>query len=85
MSDSDTPNVIETVQIFMREQAWLEEGETITKTESLLERGILESLSMMELRQYLEKHYRITIDEDDLIPENFDTLLAIDEFVEKKT
>ncbi|MCG8648422.1 MAG: acyl carrier protein [Pirellulales bacterium] len=52
--------------------------------ESLLEAGIIDSMSMVDLISFLEKEYSFQIDEDDMTPENFDSLDAIVDFVNQK-
>jgi len=44
---------------------------------SLLEGGILDSLSLLRLVVFLEKQFNITVGESDLLPENFDNVNAI--------
>jgi len=44
---------------------------------SLLEGGILDSLSLLRLVVFLEGQFKITVDETDLLPENFDSVNAI--------
>ena len=56
----------------------------LNDTESLLESGVIDSASMVDLITFLEKTYRISIDEDDLIPENFDSVAAIAGYVQNK-
>lgn len=45
--------------------------------------GILDSLAMMDLIVWLEQRFKITIDTEDLVPENFGTLNAIASYVAK--
>ena len=52
--------------------------------ESLLEAGVIDSMSMVDLITHLEKSYGIVVDEDDMIPENFDSLTAIVDYVTRK-
>lgn len=49
--------------------------------ESLLEAGVLDSAGMVGLLAFLEEKYQIAIDEDDLTPENFDSVDAIAAYV----
>ncbi len=49
--------------------------------ESLLEAGVIDSMVMVDLIAHLEKSYGITVHEDDMIPENFDSIDAIVAFV----
>ena len=51
--------------------------------QNLLEDEILDSVAMMELVLWSEEQYGFTVDTDDLTPENFATLTAITEYVEK--
>ncbi len=50
--------------------------------QNLLEAG-LDSVAMMELIVWLEDNYKITIDTEDLLPENFGTLNAMAGYVEQ--
>ncbi len=51
----------------------------------LLEDGILDSVAVMELVVWSEDHFQIGIDPDDLVPENFQTLKSIAEFIGKSS
>jgi acyl carrier protein len=44
---------------------------------SLLEGGILDSLSLLRLVVFLEEQFHITVGEADLLPENFDNVNTI--------
>lgn len=46
-------------------------------TTSLLETGILDSLSLLRLVVFIQERFGIMVDDVDLIPENFDTVEAI--------
>jgi len=52
--------------------------------ESLLEAGVIDSAGMVDLIAYLEGTFAITIDEDDMIPENFDSIDAMAAYVDDK-
>jgi len=56
----------------------------IADDESLLEAGVIDSAGMVDLIAFLEGTFGITIDEDDMIPENFDSLGAITAYVTDK-
>ncbi len=55
---------------------------TVGNEDSLLESGVLDSAAMVELIMRLEDRFGIAIDEDDLVPENFDSIAAITAFLE---
>jgi acyl carrier protein len=44
---------------------------------SLLTGGILDSLSLLRLVVFLQDRFQLTVDETDLLPENFDSVNAI--------
>ena len=44
---------------------------------SLMEAGILDSLSLLRLVMFLDEQFKITVDEVDVVPENFDSVNAI--------
>jgi acyl carrier protein len=46
-------------------------------TTSLLETGVLDSLSLLRLVVFVQERFGITVDDVDLVPENFDTVDAI--------
>ena len=52
--------------------------------DSLLELGIVDSVKMLDLIGFIEDTFKIEIDEEDLYPENFDSLNAIEEYIESK-
>lgn len=56
----------------------------VADDESLLEAGVIDSAAMVDLIAFLEKQYQIQIDEDDMIPENFDSIDAMARYVETK-
>lgn len=55
-----------------------------TDEESLLESGVIDSMAMVGLITHLEEAYGIGVDEDDMIPENFDSIGAIVSYVRRK-
>ena len=52
--------------------------------DSLLESGTIDSVGVMQLVAFLGKTYGITVEDDDLTPENFDTIGAIAAFVARR-
>lgn len=58
-----------------------DEVEDFSDDESLLETGVLDSVAMIDLIAHLEGTYTIQISEDDMTPENFETVEAIVAYV----
>jgi acyl carrier protein len=51
---------------------------------SFLEDGIIDSTGVLELITFLEDEFSITVDDEELIPENLDSINNVTVFVEKK-
>lgn len=61
-----------------------EEAAEFGDSDSLLESGVLDSMAMVEFITYLESEFGIAVDEDDMIPEHFDSVEAIVAYVQRK-
>jgi acyl carrier protein len=73
------------IRNFIIEQFGFNESEFILEeTDSLVEKGIMDSVGLLELINWLEETYRINIENDDIIPKNFDSIGKIVNFVKKK-
>ncbi|MEK6228435.1 MAG: acyl carrier protein [Actinomycetota bacterium] len=57
----------------------------IDPAENLLSKGIVDSHGVMELVGFLEERYGISVGDDDLTPENFQSVMSIEEFVARKS
>ena len=75
---------IELVRNFLVEQEYIEKDEVVAESESLLEQGLIDSVGIFKLVALLQEKYQITIKDDDLMPENFDSLAAINSYVSSK-
>jgi acyl carrier protein len=65
----------------------LSQGRGITDIDpgdNLLAKGIVDSHGVMELVAFLEERYGISVRDEDLTPENFESVARIDEFVARK-
>lgn len=51
---------------------------------SFLDEGIIDSTGVLELITYLEEEFSIQVDDEELIPENLDSINKVTEFTEKK-
>ena len=52
--------------------------------DNLLESGIIDSLGILDLVSFLEQEFVIVVADDELIPENFQSVDRLTLFVEKK-
>lgn len=60
------------------------DGQNLEMETSFLENGIIDSTGILELVSFLEETYEITIEDEELIPENLDSIKNAACFLEKK-
>lgn len=58
--------------------------QSIGEEDSLLGNGILDSLGVLDLVGFLEQEFGISVADEDLVPEHFETIRHITAFVEGK-
>jgi acyl carrier protein len=76
--------IVEQIKKYFEENFMIKWSETFSDEDSLLENGIIDSTGVLELVLFIEKNYGIKIADDELVPENLDSLINIKKFVEKK-
>jgi acyl carrier protein len=75
---------INDVRDYVVENFLFGEDEKLTNDNSFLENGIVDSTGVLELVSFLEENYSISIADEELIPENLDSLKNIDSFLKRK-
>jgi D-alanine--poly(phosphoribitol) ligase subunit 2 len=56
----------------------------IDPDESLISSGIIDSLALMRLISFIEDRFEVRIDDGEVIPDNFETINIIKEFLASK-
>jgi acyl carrier protein len=56
----------------------------IGNEDSLLKNASIDSLGILEVVTFLENEFAIAISDDELLPENFESLLSLSKFVHQK-
>ena len=51
---------------------------------SFLEEGIVDSQGVMELVMFVEEEFQITVEDEDITPDNFDSVSLLAAYVKKK-
>lgn len=59
-------------------------GVTFADADSLLTNGVLDSLLMLDLVAFIEETFETSVDEDEMMPDNFETIERLVRFVEQK-
>jgi acyl carrier protein len=79
-----TQTIEERIQQFVLKQFPLARKNGLKPGDKWLENGLVDSLGILDLVQYLEQEFSIQAADDELLPENFESLSAVVEFTRKK-
>jgi len=60
------------------------QGGKLKDDTSFLDGGIIDSTGVLELAMHIETTYGIKVKDDELVPENLDSINAVASFLEKK-
>ncbi len=77
------PEIAEIVRVYLLDNFLLGVG-AVADDESLLESGTVDSTGIVELATYLEVHFGIELDDDDMTATNLDSITRIARFVTRK-
>jgi acyl carrier protein len=78
-------NVLEQARNFVVENfMYMRKVKTIGDDESLLRTGVISSLGMMEVVEWVESNFGVSVDPNEITEQNFDTLRGIARFVSSK-
>jgi acyl carrier protein len=69
------------VRGFITENFPLSDGSELGRADSLLEAGVIDSVGVLELIEHLEATYGIQVPDEDVLPENLDSIEAIGRYV----
>lgn len=61
------------------------QGESFSDDDSLLEKRIIDSTGVLELIAFLEENFGVKVQDDELLPENLDSINRLARFIEKKS
>jgi len=72
------------VREFVVENFLFGDGEKLMDDTSFMEEGIIDSTGILELVFFLEETFGFSVEDDELVPENMDSLQNIARFVDRK-
>ncbi|HWM13131.1 MAG TPA: acyl carrier protein [Gaiellaceae bacterium] len=83
MSNSET--IEREIRDFLRENFPLSaDGVTLERDDSLIEVGVIDSTGVLELIGFIEERYEVEIRDEEVLPENLDSIGNIIRFVGEK-
>lgn len=77
-------DTVNTVKEFIIDNFLFGEEDQLELDTDFFEKGIIDSTGVVELVSYLEETFEISIDDEELIPENLSSLEKIRIFLQKK-
>lgn len=84
MTSETKNNAAETIREFVLQRFPLAREVNPGDEDSLLDAGIVDSLGILDLVTFLEESFGVTAQDDDLNPENFDSIATLVRFVESR-
>ncbi len=72
------------IRKFIEENFILDGNDNLSLEDSLLEKGIIDSTGVLELVAFIEETYNVKIKDEELIPENLDSIKSISRFIQEK-
>jgi acyl carrier protein len=69
------------VQNFIRTELVYDDDKDFDENTNLIERGIIDSMSLVRLISFIEEQYSVHVQDEDIVPENFSTLTKIGSFI----
>lgn len=76
--------IINKIRIFIVENFLYGDGNNLKENTSFLEEGILDSTAVLELVSFIEAEFSIRVGDEDLTPENLDSLKNLRAYLERK-
>jgi acyl carrier protein len=68
---------------YLKENSFIDKETILSSRDSLTQKGIIDSIGLLELIDHICESYSIEIPEDMLTPENFDSLQGITDLILK--
>ena len=84
MDEATADETIEVLYRFIKERFPLARSKELTGELSLLDSGIVDSLGILDLVGFIEEQFGIVAEDDDLVPENFDSIDSLVRFVRER-
>ncbi len=79
------PSVEEKIRSYIAENIlFSDNGYTYPDDTSFLEEGIVDSMNVLELIMFVEEVFHITVEDEEITPDNFDSVSKLAAYVRRK-
>jgi acyl carrier protein len=72
------------VRAFIESNFYVPEGQALADEASLLDSGVIDSTGVLELVGFLQDELGVEVADDEMVPENLDSIAKIEAFVLRK-
>lgn len=72
------------IRMFITQFFPLAAGRKLSSQDALLENGVIDSLGVLDLVSFIEQTFAVMIMDEELVPENFQTIERLAAFVQSK-
>ena len=72
------------VRTFVTTNFYVADPSALPDTDSLLDRGVIDSTGVLEVIGFIESTFGITVEDAEMLPENLDSIQRITDFVGRK-
>lgn len=76
--------IMSKIEQFIHTNFIFDENLALAKDQSLLDSGVIDSTGVLELVNFLEETFGLTVNDEELVPDNLDSINNIAAFVQKK-
>ena len=76
--------IVESLRQFIRVNLLFGQDVRFTDEDSFLELGIIDSTGVLELVTFIEGQHDITVEDEELVPENLDSIANLVRFIQAK-
>jgi acyl carrier protein len=83
-ADELMPSIDELRHYVLNTFLFTDDPSALADDASLIKQGVIDSTGILELIAHLEEAYGITVEDEEMIPDNFDSLRRISAFVHRK-
>jgi acyl carrier protein len=72
------------IKTFIIENYLFGDDEGLEESTSFLDEGIVDSTGILELIEFISEEFSITVDDEELVPENLDSINNVTAFIGRK-
>lgn len=71
-------------RLILEDYLFTDDDKALTDDMSFLEEGILDSMGILEIIMFLEEQFGVTVAEDEMVPDNLDSIDNLLAYLERK-